>query len=202
MSDGFFMWPGVFFPRECVFLRVLQDLNWMFFTASAKGFSHTCSDRTCRMKWLIFPGDRPCCFLHLGPLLVIQNSVVLSCIVILQCLGEVVWGTWSEGARGAPTNTLHPWWIRSVWSADLDSWRQTSFEHAPTRHHRLGKIPQCPAFTLGFLIRKAVEKADHSGRCRGLQETQQWPSVPDGAGQRTTSYLYVPLTGTWPLPSC
>lgn len=43
-SGGFFMWPGVFSPHESVFLRVLQDLNWMFFTASAKGFSHTCSD--------------------------------------------------------------------------------------------------------------------------------------------------------------
>lgn len=41
-------------------------------------------------------------------------------------------------------------------------------EHAPIRHHRLGKIPQCPAFTLGLLIKKVVEKADHSGRWRGL----------------------------------
>lgn len=32
------------------------------------------------------------------------------------------------------------------------------FEHAPTRHHRRGKIPQCPAFTLRLLIWKAVEK--------------------------------------------
>lgn len=130
-----------------------------------------------------------------------SRTLVLSCIVIPLCFGEVVWGTWSEGAAGAPTNTLHPWWIRSVWSADLASWRQTSFEHAPRRHHRLGKIPQCPAFTLGLLIRRTVEKADHSGSRRGLQDTQQWPSVPDGADQRATSYLYAPLTGTRPLPT-
>lgn len=95
------------FFSSCVFLRVLQDLNWMFFTDSTKHFSHTCSDKT-EGKRFIFLGDLPYCSLHLSTLLV-TRTLVLSCIVILQCLGEVVEGIWSEGAYGASTNTLHPW---------------------------------------------------------------------------------------------
>lgn len=152
MSVGFFMWPGYFFSsRLCVFegsarfkINVFHSLHQTFFTLMV---------RQNKRKQFIFLGDHPYCSLHLSTLLLIQESFVWSCIVILLCLCEVVEGTWLEGAYGAFTNTLHPWWIRSVWFADLASWHQTSIEHAPTRHHRVGKIPQCPAFTLGLLIR-------------------------------------------------
>lgn len=63
----------------------------MFFTDSTKHFSHTCSDKTEGIRF-IFLGDHPYCSLHLSTLLV-TRTLVLSCIVILQCLGEVVEGT-------------------------------------------------------------------------------------------------------------
>lgn len=80
-----------FFPHECVFLRVLQDFNWMFFTASAKGFSHTCSDRTCRMKWLILPGDRPYCSLHFSPLFWLFRTLLYRAALS----SRSVWVRWS-----------------------------------------------------------------------------------------------------------
>lgn len=55
-----------------------------------------------------------------------------------------------------------------MWSADLAFWRQTSFEHAPKRHHRLGKIPQYTAFILGLLTGKTIGKSWPLGKMAGV----------------------------------
>ena len=85
------MWPGVFSPHECVFLRVLQDLNWlkMFFTGSAKGFSHTCSDPNLQNEMVDLSWRSSTLLSPLKHTLAI-SELSQSCIVILQCLGEVV----------------------------------------------------------------------------------------------------------------
>lgn len=153
-SGGFFMWPGFFFFLcKRVFLRILLDLNWMFLPDSTKHFSYACSDQT-EEKSFIFLGDHPHCSLHLSTLSVTRTLLLWA--ALSSCSVWVAERTWSVGAYGASTNTPHPWWIRSVWLADLASWHQTWIGHAPRNHHRLGKVPQCPAFTLGLLIRKAV----------------------------------------------
>lgn len=146
-------WIFVFFLRWCVCegsasfkINVSYSLYQTFFTLML---------RQNQRKQFIFIGDHPYCSLHLSTLF--SNSGLL-CTWLNCDLAVFVWGRWGNMIGGRSwsfhyCNTLHPWWIRSVWFADLASWHQTSIEHTPRRHHRVGKIPQCPAFTLGLLIR-------------------------------------------------
>lgn len=51
----------------------------------------------------------------------ISDYVVLFCIALSSSSDWVRWPSEHQqrGAHWAPTDPLHPWWIRSVWSADL-----------------------------------------------------------------------------------
>lgn len=151
MSGWFFMWLRVFFP-ECFEGCAGFKLNIFHSLRQISFFSPLF-----RPNLLIFLGHDPPCSLHLSTLL---DTVVLSCIVISQCLGEVVLGTRWEWALEA----LHPWYLGRSGQCGLLTWS------SGVRHHlRIlqrdttdwEKPHNAQHSTLGLLRCKAVEKADH-----------------------------------------